>query len=707
MPGTAGCMEAAGRNPMDSGEEPMSKNRRLLEAMTEAQTQWFTHQDPAGIFVGLLQALLSVAESEFGFIGEVLRDPEGNPYLKIHAITNIAWNEETRRFYEENAPRGLEFRNLKTLFGAVMVTGETVISNDPPQDPRRGGLPEGHPPLNSFLGIPIYAGGEMVGMSGIANRPGGYDDELVEFLHPFTTMCGNLIHAFRTRRDRDQARARFEEERVRLKAILDGAVDAIITMDTGGKIESANPSVETILGYTPEELLGRSVTLLMPEPHRDLHESYVTRYLETGQAAVIGIGREVEAARKDGSLVPIDLTVTEVALPDRKLFTGILRDIARRRAAERALKESEERLDLALRAADLGTWDWDVPKGRFLSSPRMTAMLGYEPDEIEPTIGGWEALAHPDDLPGVRDNLQEHFQGDRPLCTAEIRLRDKSGKWRWVHLIGQLVSRTPDGKPLRAVGVQSDISARKKAEADILEALEVVGKGHEDLLSLLNLLRIGTVTLEENGTISFLSEFCERIEGLDRTGATGKIWEEVLPFDPASQEKIRESMKQKEPDRQRLSLYLESPSGRNYALECDVRDDPREPDRRILFLYDVTETEILRTRLAKGQSHLLVGSSPPMIRLYERIERVSGGDWTVMIEGETGAGKELVARAIHATSPRHRGPFLAVNCAGLPESILASQLFGHRRGAFTGASSDQEGYFEAAAGGTIFLDEIG
>ena len=124
----------------------MSKDRILLEAMTKAQAEWFKHRDPAMIFDGLLQVLLSVTESEFGFIGEVLRDPGGNPYLKEHAITNIAWNEETRRFYEEHAPEGLEFRNLKTLFGAVMVTGEPVISNNPSQDPRRGGLPEGHPP---------------------------------------------------------------------------------------------------------------------------------------------------------------------------------------------------------------------------------------------------------------------------------------------------------------------------------------------------------------------------------------------------------------------------------------------------------------------------------------------------------------------------------------------------------------------------------
>ncbi|HEU5360179.1 MAG TPA: PAS domain S-box protein, partial [Candidatus Deferrimicrobiaceae bacterium] len=533
----------------------MSQDRRLLEAMTEAQTQWFKHRDPAMIFDGLLQVLLSVTESEFGFIGEVLRDPDGNPYLKEHAITNIAWNEETRRFYEEHAPEGLEFRNLKTLFGAVMVTGEPVISNDPSKDPRRGGLPEGHPPLNSFLGIPIYAGGEMVGMSGIANRPGGYDDELVEFLHPFTSMCGNLIHAFRTRRDRDRMLTRFEEERVRLKAILDGAVDAIITVNSDGMIESANPSVEKIFGYTPEELLGRNVNLLMPEPNRHLHDGYIRRYLETGQAAVIGIGREAEGIRKDGSIVPIELTIAEVALPDRTLFTGILRDISKRRAAERALRESEERLAMAIRGGDLGMWDWDITTGQLVKNDRLATMLGYDPSEIGPTAEAWMDLVHPDDMVSVRERFLAHISGESQYYCEELRMRKKGGGCRWVTVSGGIFVRDPKGKPLRAVGIQRDVTRRKEAEEAAREALEAIRKGNEDLLAMLNLLRIGTVALQENGAVSFMSEFCERIEGVDRAGSIGKIWEEVLPFDPLSQEKIRESMKQKESDRHRLSLH--------------------------------------------------------------------------------------------------------------------------------------------------------
>jgi DNA-binding NtrC family response regulator len=103
----------------------------------------------------------------------------------------------------------------------------------------------------------------------------------------------------------------------------------------------------------------------------------------------------------------------------------------------------------------------------------------------------------------------------------------------------------------------------------------------------------------------------------------------------------------------------------------------------------------------------MVGDSPAMQQLREFIDHVARGDWTVLIEGETGSGKELVARAVHDASARRDRPFVAVNCAGLTDALLGSQLFGHVRGAFTGATSDRIGYFEAAAGGTLFLDEVG
>ncbi|HXI03944.1 MAG TPA: sigma-54 dependent transcriptional regulator [Candidatus Saccharimonadales bacterium] len=102
----------------------------------------------------------------------------------------------------------------------------------------------------------------------------------------------------------------------------------------------------------------------------------------------------------------------------------------------------------------------------------------------------------------------------------------------------------------------------------------------------------------------------------------------------------------------------------------------------------------------------LVGSAPSMKRLYEMLELVAPSDSTVLVSGETGTGKELVARALHYNSARREGPFATLNCGAIPESLIESELFGHRKGAFTGAQADRKGKFESADGGTLFLDEV-
>ncbi len=120
------------------------------------------------------------------------------------------------------------------------------------------------------------------------------------------------------------------------------------------------------------------------------------------------------------------------------------------------------------------------------------------------------------------------------------------------------------------------------------------------------------------------------------------------------------------------------------------------------------ENQLLRVQVSRATApQTLVGDSPAMVHLKEIIARVAPTSATVLITGETGVGKELVARALHAQSPRARGAFLAVNCAAVPEGLLESELFGHEKGAFTGADRATPGMFEAAHGGTLFLDEVG
>ncbi|MBI4949561.1 MAG: response regulator [Deltaproteobacteria bacterium] len=176
-------------------ERKFQKTKDLINAISRAQSQFIANVETRVLFGELLGTLLTLTESEYGFIGEVFYDANGAPYLKEHAITNIAWDDATRALLEEHSKTGLEFRKLNTLYGAVLTSGKPLISNNPSKDTKSHGIPEGHPPLNAFLGIPFYNNGKLAGMVGLANRPGGYDEVLVNYLDPLLSTCASLIEA--------------------------------------------------------------------------------------------------------------------------------------------------------------------------------------------------------------------------------------------------------------------------------------------------------------------------------------------------------------------------------------------------------------------------------------------------------------------------------------------------------------------------------
>lgn len=183
----------------------LQKSNDLLDAICKAHSQFLSDECPGPLFDELHRRILSLTQSEFGFIGEVFHTPEGKPYLRTHAITNIAWDHSAQKFVDEHAATGLEFHNLDNLFGRVITGGKPVISNDPGNDPRAGGTPEGHPPLKSFLGLPFYHHDRLIGMVGLANRKEGYDQALIDFLQPFLKTCSSLIISYQNHSSRLKA----------------------------------------------------------------------------------------------------------------------------------------------------------------------------------------------------------------------------------------------------------------------------------------------------------------------------------------------------------------------------------------------------------------------------------------------------------------------------------------------------------------------
>ena len=132
---------------------------------------------------------------------------------------------------------------------------------------------------------------------------------------------------------------------IRLQAIIETAIDGIITIDENGVIDSVNPAAARLFGYEPHELVGNNVKILMPSPHRQQHDSYIERYVDTGEARIIGIGREVPGMRKDGSTFPIRLAVSEVFLGNRRMFTGIIHDLSDVKKAEEKIRKLNEELE--------------------------------------------------------------------------------------------------------------------------------------------------------------------------------------------------------------------------------------------------------------------------------------------------------------------------------------------------------------------------
>lgn len=182
--------------------EQLHIRNQYISAIASIQEGFISGDSSYKVFGKLLAQLLSLTESEFGFVGEIKHEDDGKPYLLSHALSDISWNQQTRELYLAQAKKGFKFHNLDTLFGAVITTGRPVISNDCQNDPRSGGVPRGHPKLNAFLGLPLKRQGKLLGMLGIANRPGGYDADIVKALEPITTTCANLVSAHHAAREK-------------------------------------------------------------------------------------------------------------------------------------------------------------------------------------------------------------------------------------------------------------------------------------------------------------------------------------------------------------------------------------------------------------------------------------------------------------------------------------------------------------------------
>ena len=373
--------------------------------------------------------------------------------------------------------------------------------------------------------------------------------------------------------------------------------------------------------------------------------------------------------------------------------------------AEQMLKLLETAVAQAKEAVLITSARLDPPGPEILFvNPAFSEMTGYSQEEVlqkTPRI-----LQGPKSDRAMLTELREALSRGEPFSGETVNYR-KDGSEYYVEWDITPI-RTSGGQISHFLSIQRNVTARKLAENQLQEVFRQVEKSRNDLGSILNELRIGTAMTDENGRVVFLSAAAQQLFAKAEVNKVDMPWNDLFALDPEDTVQLQALIQKPPAERAKIPVHLDRTDGRRVWLEVDVRDDPRDARGKIFFFYDVTEVHDLRRLLdERAQFHDLLGKSKAMQLVYQQIRDVARVDSTVLIEGETGTGKELVARAIHSSSHRKNKPFIAVNCAGLTESLLSSQLFGHKRGAFTGAIEDHQGLLEAANGGTLLLDEIG
>ena len=308
------------------------------------------------------------------------------------------------------------------------------------------------------------------------------------------------------------------ESEARIRAVLDNTLDAIISIDEQGLIESFNLAAEHVFGHRAEDVLGRNIKRLMPEPYAGAHDGYLRADRETGHRKIIGIGREVLGRRADGTCFPMELAITEVVVNDRRRFIWLVRDITERKRAEERLLEINRRFDLAAESAGIGVWDWDIGSNTGVWDDRMYALYGVGRDDFPRINEAWLYFVHPDDRPRLQTHLRAALRGAAPLDT-ELRIRVRGE----VHHIkvNAVVVRNAEGRAVRMIGINYDISERKRAEQFKNEFVSTVS--HE-LRTPLTSIR-GSLGLVEAGVagelpagakslVSIAVKNCERLVGL-------------------------------------------------------------------------------------------------------------------------------------------------------------------------------------------------
>jgi PAS domain S-box-containing protein len=331
---------------------------------------------------------------------------------------------------------------------------------------------EASPGLFSYLGVPLLVRGRSIGaICVLDDSPRDWLERDLETLGELAETTGKWIELLK---HAELSALMLEEREIRYRAITEDAPLIAFQASADGHLLYVNRYTETFTGLPLAELCGLKWLECVRPECRNAAAADWRRILQSGQAG----GMEYPLRCADGCYRTLHLRAQPVKSSDGRVlyWVGIGIDVEERKLAEAQVLMNQNRFMMALDAGQLGFWDWNIATNGVVFAGHWGSILGYELDELAPDLGTWERLIHPQDEPGVRALLRDHLAGRTEYYESEHRLRHRNGGWRWVLDRGRVVERTPDGRPLRALGTHADITKRKEAELALL-----LSEGHTQL----------------------------------------------------------------------------------------------------------------------------------------------------------------------------------------------------------------------------------
>jgi PAS domain S-box-containing protein len=398
-------------------------------------------------------------------------------------------------------------------------------------------------------------------------------------------------------------------------------------------------------------------------------------------------------------------------------------DLSEQKRVEESLRRSEAYLAEAQRLTKTGSWAHNPKTEKAIYwSEEMRRIFGLDPQKSNlPDTEEYFRLVHPDDRDRFRERLDKAIR-EKADFVQDYRIVVPDGTVKHIHGIGHPVL-DETGNIVEHVGTEVDVTEQHEASAALQNAFEQIKAEQTELRRMIDAIATGVYVLRPDGTALHANQTV-----LDYTGLT---LEDVQREDLRTRVIHPEDVEKLRGKRQEAFARGVPFENEQRALGKDgkyrwflVRYNPLRDDQGRIIRWYATGTDIddrkraeermrdenvaLREQIDQAfMFEEIVGSSPALQNVLSSIVKVAPTDSTVLITGETGTGKELIARAIYKHSQRSGRAFISVNCASIPSSLIASELFGHEKGAFTGALQRRQGRFELAHSGTIFLDEVG